>query len=370
MARTRVRAGCPGVIGPVPLPVWMDCRGDVTGPGANCQYVYRDEAIYISLSPPQPRLRILSAMSTFPPMSPRWLLLPALLSASVAGAGEAVYRWVDAKGEVHFSDQAHAPAGASAMGIRVPPPESGALADLQIQRNADASSDVYVTNRLGGPVELSLAFTDASNVQALPSLPLRQVVGANQRVLVSRIQARLPGQAAGFALGMSTLPGDPAAMPRDVVYSLPVDETSDWHLGQEFHGGFSHNDEQNQYAVDLVVPEGTPVLAARSGVVMQVESGFDRAGLDRQKFAGRANLIRVLHDDGSMAIYAHLQENGAYVRVGDRIGIGQVIGASGNTGYSSGPHLHFCVQVNRGMRLVSIPFRMIGPGGFLPLPGR
>jgi murein DD-endopeptidase MepM/ murein hydrolase activator NlpD len=101
---------------------------------------------------------------------------------------------------------------------------------------------------------------------------------------------------------------------------------------------------------------------------MQVESGFDRAGLNKQKYSERANRVRVLHDDGTMAVYAHLQENGVYVRVGDRVGVGQQIAASGNTGYSSGPHLHFCVQVNTGMRLVSIPFRMVTSRGFLPLP--
>lgn len=309
-------------------------------------------------------------MTTRPPTSPRWFALLALLPALLALADSGIYRWVDAKGRVHFSDKASAAAGATELHVRTPPPDPASLADLQIERKGDATSDVYVTNRLGGPIELSLGFTEAMNVQSLPNLPLRQVLGANQRMLVSRIQAQTPGLPASYSVTLATLPGDPGATPRDVVYSLPVDEHSTWSVGQEFHGGFSHNDEQNQYAVDLVVDEGTPVLAARGGVVMQVESGFDRAGLDRQKYAERANLIRILHDDGSMAVYAHLRENGVYVRVGDRVGLGQVIGASGNTGFSSGPHLHFCVQVNRGMRLVSIPFRMIGPGGFLPLPGR
>ena len=102
---------------------------------------------------------------------------------------------------------------------------------------------------------------------------------------------------------------------------------------------------------------------------MQVESGFDKAGLNKEKYAERANLIRIVHDDGSMAIYAHLRENGAMVRVGQRVSLGQLIGYSGNTGFSSGPHLHFCVQINSAGHLVSIPFRMVGPNGFLTLPG-
>ena len=137
-------------------------------------------------------------------------------------------------------------------------------------------------------------------------------------------------------------------------------------LGQGFHGGFSHQDEANRYAVDLIVAEGTAVLAARGGVVMQAVSAFREGGAD-PSLADRANQVRVLHDDGSMGLYAHLQEGAVYVRAGDQVTLGQVIGRAGSTGYSTGPHLHFAVQVNGGMRLVSIPFRMIGPEGFLPL---
>jgi murein DD-endopeptidase MepM/ murein hydrolase activator NlpD len=300
---------------------------------------------------------------------PRVLLtaLALLLAASATWADKKVYRWVDSKGNVHYQDQANAaPTDATQLRLRVPPPDPTSLADLQIVREGEASA-VYVNNRLAGPLQMTLSFTEAHNVHAWPDLPVHQVLPASTRVLVGRIEAADLGQSSSFALGMTALPGDPSAQPRDVSYGLPVDEHSAWRLGQAFHGGFSHTDDQNLYAIDIVVPEGTPVLAARGGVVMQVESGFDRAGSDREKYAERANLIRILHDDGSMAIYAHLQENGAYVRVGDRVTVGQQIGVSGNTGFSSGPHLHFCVQVNRGMKLASIPFRMIGPGGYLSL---
>jgi murein DD-endopeptidase MepM/ murein hydrolase activator NlpD len=277
-----------------------------------------------------------------------------------------VYRWVDRDGNVHYGD--HGAPEAKKISVATPPIDPTAIADLEVVRNGDGS-DVYVSNRLGGPLEVAVAFTEAQNVQATPSLPLKQLLPARQRVLVSRIQS-LSDQVASYAVGMTAMPGDPNAMPSDVVYALPMDESSGWQIGQGFHGGFSHTDEQNLFAVDLIVPEGTPILAARDGVVMQVESAFDRSGLSKEKYAERANLVRIVHDDGSMAIYAHLKENGVYVRVGQRVSVGQQIAISGNTGFSSGPHLHFCIQVNRGMRLVSVPFRMVSARGFLPLRQR
>ena len=291
----------------------------------------------------------------------------ALLMLPLAFAS-GVYRWVDSKGNVHYDDKASANPDAVKVPTSGPLADPGSLADMQIDRHGE-SSDVYVSNRLAGPLEIQLSLSNASNVQTEPQLPLRQVLGANERALVSRIGAGRVDQPSSYVVGLMAVPGDPKTIARDVAYSLPVDENSDWQLGQAFHGGFSHTDLQNLYAVDIIVREGTPILAARGGIVMQVESGFDRAGLNKEKYAERANLIRILHDDGSMAIYAHLRENGVMVRVGQKVSLGQLIGYSGNTGYSSGPHLHFCVQINSVGHLVSIPFRMVGPNGFLSLPG-
>jgi murein DD-endopeptidase MepM/ murein hydrolase activator NlpD len=98
---------------------------------------------------------------------------------------------------------------------------------------------------------------------------------------------------------------------------------------------------------------------------MQVEGDFKQAGLDKEKFGGRSNFIRILHGDGTMALYAHLKPEGVLVRAGQSVSVGQEIGLSGNTGFSTAPHLHFVVQVNAGMRLVSVPFEMRGPLGDL-----
>lgn len=233
---------------------------------------------------------------------------------------------------------------------------SEGVTDLVMVRQSDRLLAVG-QNRMHGPVEVVLAGAVASD----PPLPLQRVLAAGERAVL----AELPADAGSQQLVLTATPGEPHAVPRDVVYSLPVEESA-FELGQGFHGGFSHGDEANRYAVDLIVAEGTAVLAARSGVVMQATSGFREGGTDRS-LAGRANLIRVLHDDGSMALYAHLREGGVTVRAGDVVTLGQVIGYAGSTGFSSGPHLHFALQVNGGGRLVSVPFRMIGPDGFLPL---
>src|SRR5690606_35199252 len=141
--------------------------------------------------------------------------------------------------------------------------------------------------------------------------------------------------------------------------------TTSLRIQQAWGGRYSHADAANRHAVDFATGHGTLVLAARDGVVMQAEGGFQEAGPDDADAEDRANFIRILHDDGTMALYAHLQTGGAQVRPGQRVRRGETIGLSGNTGRSTGPHLHFVVQANRGMRLESLPFRMFGPHGVL-----
>ncbi|WP_333623630.1 M23 family metallopeptidase, partial [Stenotrophomonas indicatrix] len=136
-------------------------------------------------------------------------------------------------------------------------------------------------------------------------------------------------------------------------------------VDQAPQGRFSHDDEENRDAIDFALPEATQVLAAREGTVMQVQDGFRGNGLDRERDAGRANFVRILHSDGSMAMYAHLQAGGMRVRPGQAVQAGQPIGLSGNSGYSTAPHLHFVVQLNRGMGLRSVPVRILAPQGEL-----
>lgn len=227
---------------------------------------------------------------------------------------------------------------------------------------------VYVNNRLAGPLQVQLSAGSATrNLDAWPSLPITYLLEPKKRILLTQLQAIDTNAPMIRDLRSLRVPGDPHAIPDEVTYSLPIDENSRWELGQEFNGEYSHHDEQNRYAVDFIVPIGTPVLAARAGVVMETIANYEGGGQNAKLYAARANFIRILHDDGSMGLYAHLKENGILVTTGQRVGLGEPIGYSGNTGFSSGPHLHFALQINTGLRLVSIPFQMVGPEGFLPL---
>ncbi len=288
-----------------------------------------------------------------------------LLGASIAPAnGQTVYRWVDERGVVHYTDRK--PTGAEEVRtIRVRTEEQPLVA-LRVD-GAERQRRAVAANRISGPIEIELSFEGAVNASSDPPLPLRTVIPADSERAVAALHPADPYRNASFALSLRAVPGDPQARHGDVVYRLPLD-SSQFRIDQGFGGSFSHTDPQSRHAVDLAVDEGTPVLAARDGVVMQVEAYFEGAGLDREKYGSRANHVRVLHDDGSMAVYAHLLPASIIVRPGARVRVGQRLGASGNTGFSTGPHLHFAVQINRGMRLESIPFRMEGPAGAIAIP--
>ena len=236
--------------------------------------------------------------------------------------------------------------------------EQKPAARLRFETRDDAI-EAWADNHLAGPVEVLLRPLRGTVVIADPPLPARTVVPSLQRALVARLSPQTNAE-----LWLDVVPGDPNAQPRDVEYVYPLSDAA-LQIEQSWGGVFSHRDLQNRHAVDFAADIGTQVVAARAGTVMDIETNFERAGLDTENDAGRANFVRIVHDDGTMALYAHLKSEGVLVRVGQRVRKAEAIGLSGNTGFTTGPHLHFAVQVNRGMQLQSIPFRMFGPQGIL-----
>lgn len=287
------------------------------------------------------------------------LLLPHVLAA------QTVYKIARPDGTVHYTDRRPEDLdGVQQIHVRA---EVQQVARLRVEADLELRHAV-VGNVLHGPLEIQLLATEASNLQSEPALPLRTVLAGEGERRVAVFGPLDPRHGWGFSLQLQAMPGDPKAQHEAVDYLLPL-HGDEWRIDQGWNGRFSHTSPESRHAIDFSAPEGTPVLAAREGVVMQIADDFRGAGLDLEKYGARANFVRILHNDGSMGLYGHLQPETAQVRPGARVRAGQVIGAVGNTGFSTGPHLHFVVQLNRGLRLESVPFRMHGPTGDLHIPG-
>jgi murein DD-endopeptidase MepM/ murein hydrolase activator NlpD len=277
-----------------------------------------------------------------------------------AGVGKQLYEYVDADGVRHFSDVApdtDRPVSATRVEVQPQP-----LVQLVTRQLGEGRSVAEAINDVAGPVEIELRFQDSDNVQASPGLPLRRVLPAHGRVELAQFALADPRRGGGFRVVIEAVLGDPAARADGSAYRLPLAAGTRYLVSQAFGGAFSHSDEQNRHAVDLGVAEGTPVLAARAGVVMAVERDFHESGADRERLASRANLVRILHVDGTMAVYAHLAFESVLVSPGQSVRIGQPLARAGSTGFATGPHLHFVVQRNAGQRLESLPFQFEAPG--------
>jgi len=130
-------------------------------------------------------------------------------------------------------------------------------------------------------------------------------------------------------------------MDSSYIYTLPFEEKKKVFLVQGYESKlFSHKGEK---ALDFKVRSGTKVCAARGGIVSAVRNDSDKGGLKPENLSD-GNYISIQHEDGSVAWYWHFQKNGVLVNAGDPVAKGQLIGLSGNTGYSAFPHLHFEVQ--------------------------
>lgn len=151
-------------------------------------------------------------------------------------------------------------------------------------------------------------------------------------------------------------PGNMNAEHDKVEYLLPYALDKHYRIVQGFGGGFSHRGA-SRYAVDIAMPVGTPVHAARGGTVIDVVERHNRGGSSR-RYSKYANFITIQHSDGTTGEYYHLKKNGAIVNIGDQVNAGQHIGYSGNTGFSSLPHLHFAIyRAKSHGNYESLPFR-------------
>jgi murein DD-endopeptidase MepM/ murein hydrolase activator NlpD len=112
--------------------------------------------------------------------------------------------------------------------------------------------------------------------------------------------------------------------------------------------------------IDLKAFIGTPVMAALDGTVV----GVANTDIVRTCYS-YGKWIMIKHDNGLSTLYAHLSSQ--IINIGDRVKTGDIIGYSGNTGYSTGPHLHFGVYASDGVQITKLTSSKNCRGVTLPL---
>ncbi|EJN19193.1 metalloendopeptidase-like membrane protein [Pseudomonas sp. GM78] len=291
-------------------------------------------------------------------MLARLLFFCGLFMASTAAMAMTIYKSTDVNGVVSYSDRPTTGSKVFTFQDRM---------DERLERQVylvitkkDGVDSVYVRNDLYAPVEIELSFAGLKNVSGAPSRPIRRVMPLRSSIRLAQLTATRAGSPIAYIPRFEYSLGDPAGASMAYRYPLPW-RGGPFRVSQGANGQYSHFGPKNRYAIDIAMPEGTPIIAARGGTVIKTENSQSGRGTDAS-----GNFVRVLHDDGTMGVYLHLKQGSVSVREGQRVAVGSPLALSGNTGNSSGPHLHFVVQRNTGMGLVSIPYQFNQPVNALP----
>ena len=225
-------------------------------------------------------------------------------------------------------------------------------------REAENGVQFFVKNKNQFPVTVELDL-ELENLIADHKLPATTVISAFSTEIILKLKPKEQDKAWNYRSKYRYYMGDINARHNDAYsYHLPFESGSSFLVMQGYGGEFSHKGEL-QYAMDFDMPEGTPVHAARAGTVVKLEEKNAKGGPTKEMM-DFANYVTIMHGDGTFADYSHLKKGGVAVEVGQRVQTGQLIGYSGNTGFSTGPHLHFIVKkAKRGGGFISIPVKFV-----------
>ena len=229
--------------------------------------------------------------------------------------------------------------------------------------------DLYLENHAYFDVTIELKATELINLSSSETLPFVGSFPAQSRTKILNLSVQDPRLKSQFQTFFNATVGRVNTQyDKDYLYALPYARGESYLLTQGFNGRHTHKD-QSAYALDFKMDEGTKVHAMREGIVVALEEKQTEHGYS-PAFAEKSNHIIIQHDDGTMAMYGHLKPNGVKVRLGQKVYKHAFIGLSGNTGYSSGPHLHVHISAVKDLKTgpVSVPFRFLAPRGKVDSP--
>lgn len=293
--------------------------------------------------------------------------LLVLIAMAPAVAGQTLYKYKDKNGQWRFTDrpQDHAkPVETKALNQDIIKPEVAV-----IRRNVAEGVSLVAINEFHCPIQLIVEFVGRSNISTDVPTTLNVTLAPKSSAPFYTVSPDDPAAESWFSFRYSYMLGAPDVDHAPVVpYRVPFAAGTEFTISQAFPRRVTHIDEASAHAIDIAMPEGTPVYASRDGLVVSIAYESYSGGTDPTRDLPKANLVRVMHEDGTLAVYAHLSWNSIRVRPGQRVKRGEYIADSGNTGFSSGPHLHFAVQRNAGFKMESLPVTFEGRAGETIVP--
>ncbi|BFM17491.1 peptidoglycan DD-metalloendopeptidase family protein [Maricurvus nonylphenolicus] len=285
------------------------------------------------------------------------LLFVALLIFGAENLSAAIYKYKDSSGKWVFSDKKPS-SKIESESVKYKSAKKKVDRPKMFTGQEQGYNTLVVNNPLHAPIELEIEST------LFGSPRHKQVIPALTSVVLHKSSGKIPEYRYRWVLG------DPNKTTDSYRYLVPVVSGQKYRITQSFNGRFSHSQPPSIYAVDIAMQVGTYIGAARGGTVIWVKDDYHMGGRD-QFFLDKANLVMVLHEDGTYAVYAHILQGTALVKVGDKVKEGDKLARSGSSGYSTGPHLHFVIRRNDDFKTRSVPFVFAdGKGGtFTPRRG-
>jgi murein DD-endopeptidase MepM/ murein hydrolase activator NlpD len=286
-------------------------------------------------------------------------VLPSTMSAQTA------YRYRDSNGQWVFTDQAptsNTPGDLFSLGH-----EKSAL-HIAVDREDDAEfTQLIAVNDCRCVVTFRAEIVNSGFSTITAGAHFQATLAPGTRQSLVRAKRAGSGGTDLKYVWRAALGSPDAVHSPERPYRVPFGVGSTYEILQAFPSQITHKTADSWYAVDIALPDGTPVYSAREGLVINAQHDFFRSAA-APVMLDQANVVEILHGDGTIALYAHLHWDSIRVRIGDHVVRGQYIADSGKTGFASGPHLHFAVIRNTGMENVSVPIQFGGQAGAAVTP--